>query len=146
MTEEALSLESRHKPNAAISTYNLGSHNLHAGNLEQAREWLERAVALTLDLGFKEVMAYALASYVQLCLLDGDAARAAHLAGVADRLAHGRRAPAPTRGAGAVRGGEGDGGGELGDAYAAAHDAAMAAPLEEALREGGVLAEAPASP
>jgi hypothetical protein len=34
----------------------------------------------------------------------------------------------------------------LGDAYAPAHDAAMAAPLEEALRDGGVLAEAPASP
>jgi tetratricopeptide (TPR) repeat protein len=37
VTEEALSLESRHKPNAAISTYNLGSHNLHAGHLEAAR-------------------------------------------------------------------------------------------------------------
>ena len=35
---------------------------------------------------------------------------------------------------------------ELGDAYAATHDAAMAAPLEEALRNGGVLAEAPAAP
>jgi DNA-binding SARP family transcriptional activator len=35
---------------------------------------------------------------------------------------------------------------ELGDAYAPAHDAVMAQPLEEALREGGVLAEAPASP
>jgi hypothetical protein len=35
---------------------------------------------------------------------------------------------------------------ELGDEYAAAHGAAMAAPLEEALRAGGVLAEAPASP
>lgn len=35
---------------------------------------------------------------------------------------------------------------ELGDAYAAAHDAAFAAPLEEALREGNVLAEAPAGP
>jgi hypothetical protein len=31
-------------------------------------------------------------------------------------------------------------------AYAPAHEAAMAQPLEEALREGGVLAEVPASP
>ena len=146
VTEEALSLESRHKPNAAISTYNLGSHNLHAGNLERAREWLERAVALTLELGFKEVMAYALASYVQLCLLEGEAVRAAHLAGIADGLltdaglllqpveqARFEEAKAKTQE-------------ELGDAYAATHGAAMAAPLEEALREGGVLAEAPASP
>ena len=146
VTEEALSLESRHKPNAAISTYNLGSHNLHAGNLEQAREWLERAVALTLDLGFKEVMAYALASYVQLCLLDGDAARAAHLAGVADRLlADAGLLLQPVEQerfeeakAAAER--------ELGDAYAAAHDAAMAAPLEEALQQGGVLGTLPAPP
>ena len=146
VTEEALSLESRHKPNAAISTYNLGSHNLHAGNLQRAREWLERAVALTLDLGFKEVMAYALASYVQLCLLKGDALRAAHLAGVADRLLTDaglllqpvEQERFEDAKAAAER--------ELGDAYAPAHDAAMAVPLEEALREGGVLVEAPASP
>ena len=145
VTEEALALESRHKPNAAISTYNLGSHNLHAGNLERAREWLERAVALTLELGFKEVMAYALASYVQLCLLEGDAARAAHLAGIGDRLLTDaglllqpvEQARFEEAKAAAER--------ELGEAYAAAHDAAMAAPLEEALRNGGVLAEAPAS-
>jgi hypothetical protein len=35
---------------------------------------------------------------------------------------------------------------ELGDAYGTTHDAAMATPLEEALRQGSVLAEAPASP
>jgi predicted ATPase len=146
VTEEALALESRHKPNAAISTYNLGSHNLHAGNLERAREWLERAVALTLELGFKEVMAYALASYVQLCLLEGDAARAAHLAGIGDRLLTDaglllqpvEQARFEEAKAAAER--------ELGEAYAAAHDAAMAAPLEEALRQGRVLATAPAPP
>jgi tetratricopeptide (TPR) repeat protein len=146
VTEEALSLESAHKQNAAITTYNLGSHNLHAGNLDQSREWLERAIARTLELGYKEVMAYALASYVQLCLLEGDATRAAHLAGIADRLLAEAglqlqpieqerfdEAKVKTQEA-------------LGDAYAAAHDAAIAAPLEEALRNGGVLAEAPASP
>jgi hypothetical protein len=31
----------------------------------------------------------------------------------------------------------------LGDAYAAAHDAAMAAPLKQALRDGNVLAATP---
>jgi predicted ATPase/DNA-binding SARP family transcriptional activator len=145
VTEEALTLESSHKQNAAITTYNLGSHNLHAGNLEPAREWLERAIAMTLELGYKEVMAYALASYVQLCLLEGDATRAAHLAGIADRLLSEAglllqpieqerfdEAKAKTQEA-------------LGEGYAPTHDAAMAAPLEEALREGRVLAEAPAS-
>ena len=34
---------------------------------------------------------------------------------------------------------------QLGDEFSAIHDAAMAVPLEEALREGGVLAVAPAS-
>jgi predicted ATPase/DNA-binding SARP family transcriptional activator len=146
VTEESLSLESKHKQNAAISTYNLGSHNLHAGNLEQAREWLERAIVLTLDLGFKEVMAYTLAAFARLSLLEGDAARAAHLAGIADRLLADaglqlqplEQARFEEAKATAER--------ELGAAYAATHDAAMAAPLEEALREGGVLAEAPASP
>ena len=146
VTQEALSLESRHKPNATISLYNLGSHNLQAGHLDKSRDWLERAIAQTLELGFKEVMAYALAAYVRLCLLEGDAARAAHLAGIADRLLSEagillqpweqekfEEAKAQARA-------------ELGETYAAAHDAATAAPLEDALREGGVLAETPASP
>jgi tetratricopeptide (TPR) repeat protein len=141
VTEEALSLESRHKQNAAISTYNLGSHNLEAGYLEPAREWLERAIALTLELGFKEVMAYALASFVRLALLEGDATRAAHLAGVADRLLAdaglalqpGEQAKFDTAKTRAEQ--------ELGEAYAVAHNAAMTAPLEAALQVGRVLAE-----
>jgi predicted ATPase/DNA-binding SARP family transcriptional activator len=145
VTEEALALESSHKANAAISLFNLGSHNLGAGNHERAREWLERAIAHSLGLGFKEVMAYALAACARLCLLEDDAPRAAYLAGIADglladaglQLQPAEQALFDEAKATAER--------ELGDAYAAAHDAAMAAPLEEALREGGVLAEAPAS-
>jgi hypothetical protein len=91
-------------------------------------------------------MAYTLAAFVRLYLLEGDAARAAYLAGVADHLladagiqlqAHEQWRFDEDK-AQAVE--------ELGDAYAAAHDAAMAAPLEDALRQGGVLAEVPASP
>ena len=91
-------------------------------------------------------MAYALAAFVRLCLLEGDTARAAHLAGVADRLladagvqlqpsehVHFEEAKATVEQ-------------ELGDAYATVHAAAMAAPLDEALRQGEVLAEASASP
>jgi predicted ATPase/DNA-binding SARP family transcriptional activator/Tfp pilus assembly protein PilF len=146
VTEEALALESRHKPNQAISTYNLGSHNLRAGNFEQAREWLERAVALTQELGFKEVMAYALAAFVRLCLVEGDAARAAYLAGIADRLLTDAGLQLQPREQELFDEAKATAEQELGDAYAAAHDAAFAAPVEEALREGNVLAEAHADP
>ena len=141
VTEEALSLESRHKPNAALSTYNLGSHNLEAGNLDRARECLERAVVLTLELGYKEVMAYALAAIVRLCLLDSDAARAAHLAGIADRLLSEAGLPLQPREQERFDEAKATAEQELGDAYATAHDAAIALPLEAGLREGGVLAE-----
>jgi len=145
VTEEALSLQTS-KPTVAISTYNLGSYHLLSGDLERTREWLGRAVALTLELGFKEVMAYALAAYARVCLLEGDRARAAYLAGIADRLLAdagvqlqpSERAPFEAAKATAQQ--------ELGDAYTTAHDAAMAAPLEEALRQADVLAEAPAGP
>ena len=146
VTEEALALEANHKANAAISLFNLGSHNLAAGNREQAREWLERAIAHSLELGFKEVMAYALAAYARLCLGEGDATRAAYLAGIADRLlAHAGLQLQPAEHA-LFEDAKSAAEKELGDAYAAAHDAAMAAPLEDALRQGSVLAEAPASP
>ena len=145
VTEEALSLQSS-KTNATIATYNLGSHHLMAGDLEQAREWLQRAVALALELGFKEVMAYALAGYARTCILEGDPGRAAHLAGIADalladagvELQPSERAPFEAAKAQAKQ--------ELGDAYSATYDAANAAPLEDALRQAGVLAAAPASP
>jgi predicted ATPase/DNA-binding SARP family transcriptional activator len=146
VTEEALALESSHKANAAISLFNLGSHNLHAGNLEQAREWLKRAIALTLELGFKEVMAYSLAAYTRLCLLEGDAPRAAHLAGIADRLLADAGLQLQPAEHALFEEAKATAERELDDAYRVAHDAAMAAPLEEALRAGSVLAETSASP
>ena len=145
VTEEALALESSHKANASISLYNLGSHNLHAGNREQAREWLERTIAHTLELGFKEVLAYALAAYVRLCLLEGDCARAAHLAGIADGLLADAGLQLQPQEQALFDEAKATAEQELGDAYAPAHDAAMAAPLEDALRLGGVLAAARAS-
>jgi predicted ATPase/DNA-binding SARP family transcriptional activator len=146
VTEEALSLESSHKQNAAIASYNLGSYNLHSGHLEQARDWLERTVALTLELGFKEVMAYALAAFARLCLVEGDAARAAYLAGIADRqLADAGLQLQPSEQA-LFDEAKATLEQQLRDEFAALHDAAAAGPLEDALREGGVLAEASASP
>jgi predicted ATPase/DNA-binding SARP family transcriptional activator len=146
VTEEALALESSHKANAAISLFNLGSHNLAAGNREQAREWLERAIAHSLELGFKEVMAYALAAYARLCLVEGDATRAAYLAGIADRLLADAGLQLQPAEHALFESAKSAAEEELGGAYALAHDAAMAAPLEEALRAGSALAEAPASP
>jgi hypothetical protein len=90
-------------------------------------------------------MAYALAAFVRLCLVEGDARRAAHLAGIADRLLADaglilqpsehvlfEEAKATVEE-------------QLGDRYATIHDEAMAEPLEQALRQGNVLAEAPRS-
>jgi predicted ATPase/DNA-binding SARP family transcriptional activator len=140
ITEESLSLQTT-KSNATIAVYNLGSYHVLTGDLERAREWLERAVVLTLELGYKEVMAYALAAYARVCLLQGDPGRAAYLAGIADRLLAdagvqlqpSELAPYEAAKAAAQE--------ALGDAYGAAHDAAFAAPLEEALRQSGVFAE-----
>ena len=146
-TEEALTLESSHKQNAAIASYNLGSHNLQAGHLEQARDWLERTVAMTLELGFKEVMAYALAAFARLCLVEGDPARGGYLAGIADRqLADAGLQLQPSEQA-LFDEAKAELERQLGtDEFTAIHDDAMAAPLEESLRQGGVLSEVPASP
>jgi len=144
-TQESLALESSHKQNAAISSYNLGSHNLHAGHLEQARDWLERTVALTIELGFKEVMAYALAAFARLCLIEGDPERAAYLAGIADRqLADAGLQLQPSEQA-LFDEAKSTLEQQLGDEFTAIHDEALAAPLEESLRRGGVLARLPSS-
>lgn len=87
------------------------------------------------------MLAYTLAAFVRLCLLEADPARAAHLAGIADRLLEeagvrlqpSEEAPFEQAKSAAEQ--------ELGDEYPAVHDAAMAEPLEEALRRGNVLAE-----
>jgi predicted ATPase/DNA-binding SARP family transcriptional activator len=140
VTEESLSLQTS-TSNAVIAVYNLGTYHLLLGDLEEAQSRLKDAVARTLDLGFKEVLAYTLAAFVRLCLLEGDPARAAHLAGIADRLLldagvqlqPSEGAPFEKAKAAAEQ--------ELGDEYAAVHAAAMAEPLEEALRRGNVLAD-----
>ncbi|HEU5214750.1 MAG TPA: BTAD domain-containing putative transcriptional regulator [Gaiellaceae bacterium] len=147
VTTEALAIQQElaDRGRQAISLYNLGYYSLQAGEVEPAREWLERAVALTYELGYKEVMAYTLASLARICLHDGDAARAAHLAGIADRLQVDagvliqpvERALFEDAKEAAEQ--------QLGDEYTAIHAAAMGAPLEDALRNGRVLAEAPAS-
>jgi predicted ATPase len=143
VTTEALAIQRElgDRGRAAISLNNLGSFSLQAGDVERSREWLEACVAVAFELGYKEVMAYALASFVQICLLDGDAARGAHLAGIADQLQVDagvliqpvERALFDEAKAAAQE--------QLRDGYDTIHDAAMAAPLEDSLRQGGVLAE-----
>ncbi len=123
-----------------------GPTNLWAGNREQAREWLERAIAHTLELGFKEVMAYALATYTRLCLHEDDPERAAYLAGIADGLLRDAGLELQPQEQVLFEGAKATAQERLGQEYAAIHDAAMDAPLEEALRQGSVLAETPASP
>jgi predicted ATPase len=142
VTEEALALESGNKPQTVISLYNLGGYYLEAGDLQRSRETLERCVALTLELGYKEVMAYALAAYMRICLLEGEAERAAHLAGIADRLLADAGVLLQPGEQALFEEAKGTAERELGEAYATAHDAAMGGSLEDALRQGGVLVEA----
>jgi tetratricopeptide (TPR) repeat protein len=148
VTTEGLELQRQlgDRGRQAISLYNLGYYSLQSGEVTAARDWLEQAVALTFELGYKEVMAYALASFVRICLLDGDAARAAHLAGIADRLQADAGVLIQPVELALFEAAKTEAEEGLGDAFAAAHDAAMAAPLEDALRQGGVLADTPASP
>ena len=143
VTTEALAIQRElgDRGRSAISLNNLGSFSLQAGDVERSREWLEACVAVAFELGYKEVMAYALASFVQICVLDGDAARGAHLAGIADQLQVDagvliqpvERALFDNAKAAAQE--------QLGDEYEAIHAAAAATPLKDALRQGGVLAE-----
>jgi predicted ATPase/DNA-binding SARP family transcriptional activator len=142
VTEEALALESGHKANAAISLFNLGSHNLAAGNREQAREWLERAIAHCLELGFKEVMAYSVAAYARLCLLEDDADRAAYLAGIADRLLADAGLQLQPAEQTLFEEAKATAQEQLGEEYTRIYAAAMAEPLEEALQRGNVLVTA----
>ncbi len=144
VTSEALAIqrELADRGRQAISLYNLGYYHLQAGDADSARRWLECAVELTFELGYKEVMAYTLASFARICLLDGNAARSAHLAGIADRqladagieLQPSERVLFEETKEAAEQ--------ELGGEYAAIHAAAIAAPLEEALQKGDVLEEA----
>ena len=79
---------------------------------------------------------------MQLCVLDGDPGRAAHLAGVADQLQVDagvliqpvERALFEEAKTAAKE--------QLGGEYTAIHDGAMTEPLEQALRQGNVFAEA----
>jgi predicted ATPase len=147
VTTEALAIQQElaDRGRQAISLYNLGYYCLQAGDVEPARAWLERSVALTFELGYKEVMAYALASFVRICLLDGDAARGAHLAGIADRLQVDAGVLIQPVERALFEAAKAEAEQELGNEYAAIHEAAMATPLREALRSGNVLAEAHAS-
>ena len=147
VTTEALAIQQElaDRGRQAISLYNLGYYCLQAGDVEPARGWLQRSVALTYELGYKEVMAYALASFVRICLQDGDAARAAHLAGIADRLQVDAGVLIQPAERALFETAKGEAEQELGDEYATIHAAASAAPLEEALRSGNVLEEAGAS-
>jgi predicted ATPase len=87
LSQEALDIEQKlgRRPNAAISTMNIGTLSLLAGRSD-ALERLKEAIALAYELGYKEVMAYAVAAVVRIRVSDGDLPGAAFLAGVADRL------------------------------------------------------------
>jgi tetratricopeptide (TPR) repeat protein len=142
VTEEALALEQDvgFKPNEAITRYNLGSFLFKAGRAEKAIAWLKQCLELTVELDYKEVSAYALATVVQIRLLEGDLLGAAQLSGVADGLLavagvslQTHEQEAFDRAKAAARAAVGD------EAYAVAHEAGREAPLRDALVDAGLL-------
>jgi predicted ATPase/DNA-binding SARP family transcriptional activator len=142
VTEEALALEQDvgFKPNEAITRYNLGSFLFKAGRAEKAIAWLKQCLELTVELDYKEVSAYALATVVQIRLLEGDLLGAAQLSGVADGLLavagvslQTHEQEAFDRATAAARAAVGD------EAYAVAHEAGREAPLRDALVDAGLL-------
>ena len=87
-TLEALATERANGdgPRAVVSLYNLGSYALDQGDVDEARRWLGECFPLALELGYREVLAYALTALVMLALAEGDDARGAELAGTTDEL------------------------------------------------------------
>jgi hypothetical protein len=85
-------------------------------------------------------MAYALAAFVRMCLQEGDAARAALLAGVADRLLSNAGVSLQSREQELFDGAKAAAEDEFGEQYLAAHNAGVSAPLDQALVDGKVLA------
>jgi len=88
VTTEALALQRElgDKQRQAISLYNLGSFSLDRGDPAGARRRLSDCLELSLELNYREVIAYALAAWTRISLLEGDVERAACLAGIAERL------------------------------------------------------------
>jgi predicted ATPase/DNA-binding SARP family transcriptional activator len=145
VTEEALALEQDvgFKPNEAITRYNLGSFLFKAGRAEEAIAWLRQCLELTVALDYKEVSAYALATVVQIRLLEADASGAAQLSGVADDLLAVAGVSLQTHEQDAFERAKESARETLGeDAYEAAHAAGRDVPLREALIEAGLLAPA----
>jgi tetratricopeptide (TPR) repeat protein len=88
VTGEALAIQRELKDpqHEVVSLYNLGSYSLDAGDLEQATAWLRECLSLALDLGYREVLAYALSACVRICALEDENTRAAELTGTVDAL------------------------------------------------------------
>jgi non-specific serine/threonine protein kinase len=142
VTEEALALEQEagFKPNEAITRYNLGSFLFKAGQPDEAISWLKQCLELTIELDYKEVSAYALATVVQIRLLEADAQGAAQLAGVADGLLAAAGVSLQTHEQEAFEQAKSSARAALGDeAYEAAHERGRAAPLQDALVEARLL-------
>lgn len=141
MTTESLALErGSQRPNEAISLYNLGSYAFEAGDAAEARRRLKECLVLTSELGYKEVSAYALATVVRILLAEGDAARSAEIAGVADGLLAEAGVPLQTAEQAKFDAAKATAREQLGPArYEAAHAAGLATALQAALIAAGLL-------
>jgi predicted ATPase/Tfp pilus assembly protein PilF len=88
VTREALEIQEGFgdKQHASVSLLNLGTSSLEAGDTAGALEWLRRCVSVALELRYKEVLAYVLASLVRIRVAEGDHRLAARLSGATDAL------------------------------------------------------------
>jgi len=64
----------------AVSLHNFGRTQIKRGRVEHARELLDEAMEVGLELGYKEVIAYSLQGYAELAL-DADPEQAARYCG-----------------------------------------------------------------
>ena len=68
------------KQRQAISLNNLGSFAAETGEHEEARRWLGACVELSLEIGYREVVAHALVTHAKIALAESDPAEAARIA------------------------------------------------------------------
>jgi hypothetical protein len=72
--------------NIAIMLNNLAGFALAGGNLAECHRWLGECFDLALRIGYKDVVAHALATRLDLALRDGDPREAARIGAAADAL------------------------------------------------------------
>jgi len=70
----------------AVNLHNLGRSELALGHTDKGRDALHESLAIAKRLGYREVIAYCLAGFAELAMIEDDAPRAAMLLGASEQL------------------------------------------------------------